>query len=119
MAEDEFTKSGLSPTYAYLLMVVYDREGISQKELGETLHLQPSTVTRLIDKVISKGLVYKDLEGRTAHIYTTDKGKQLEQTIHDCWMSLRRRYTDILGESEGDKLTLHLDQVSNHLENKE
>lgn len=37
MAEDEFAMSGLSPTYAYLLMAVYDKEGISQKELSEIL----------------------------------------------------------------------------------
>jgi DNA-binding MarR family transcriptional regulator len=119
MAEEEFAISGLSPTYAYLLMVVYDKEGISQKELGEILHLQPSTVTRLIDKVIGRGLINKELEGRTAHIYATEKGKELEKTIHECWMNLRRRYTDILGESEGDELTLRLDQVSNQLENKD
>ena len=27
MAEDEFAASGLSPTYAYLLMAVYEKEG--------------------------------------------------------------------------------------------
>src|SRR5690625_7396174 len=64
MAEDEFSMSGLSPTYAYLLMTVYDKEGISQKELGEILHLQPSTITRLVEQLNSRCQVYKDLCGR-------------------------------------------------------
>jgi len=119
MAEDEFSVSGLSPTYAYLLMVVYDKEGISQKELGEILHLQPSTVTRLIERLISRSLIYKKVEGRNSLVYTTDKGKNLQKTIHESWMNLRSRYTDILGEEAGENLTLRLDQVSNQLENKE
>ena len=119
MAEDEFSMSGLSPTYAYLLMAVYDKEGISQKELGEILHLQPSTITRLVEKLISRGLIYSDVNGRISLIYTTDKGKELEKTIHECWMNLRSRYRDILGEKEGDELTLRLDQISDQLENKE
>ncbi|MET3508060.1 MarR family winged helix-turn-helix transcriptional regulator [Halalkalibacter oceani] len=119
MAEDEFARSGLSPTYAYLLMAVYEKEGISQKELSEILHLKPSTVTRLIEKLTSKGLVYNKVEGRMSLIYTTEKGKNLEKTIHECWMNLRQRYRDILGEREGDELTLHLDKISDQLENKE
>lgn len=119
MAEEEFVRSGLSPTYAYLMMTVYDKEGISQKELGEILHLKPSTVTRHIEKLISRGLIYHDVEGRMSFIYSTDKGKDLEKTIHECWMNLLRRYRDILGDKEGDELTLRLDQVSDQLENKE
>lgn len=119
MAEEEFTISGLSPTYAYLLMAVYDKEGISQKELGEILHLQPSTVTRFIEKLTAKDLIYNKVEGRLSLIYTTKKGKELEKTIYECWMNLRRRYADILGEKEGDELTLRIDQVSDRLENKE
>src|SRR5690625_8002005 len=81
MAEDEFSMSGLSPTYAYLLMTVYDKEGISQKELGEILHLQPSTITRLVEKLISRGLIYSYVNGKLSLIYTINKGKDLEKTI--------------------------------------
>ena len=116
MAEDEFAVTGLSPTYAFLMMTVYDREGISQKELGEMLHLQPSTVTRLIEKLVIKGLIHKQVQGRMALIYTTDKGKVLKNMIYECWNNLRGRYNAILGENEGDNLTLHLSKVSDQLE---
>ncbi|MEF3302895.1 MarR family winged helix-turn-helix transcriptional regulator [Paenibacillus sp. GYB003] len=118
MAEDEFAESGLSPTYAFLLMAVYEKEGISQKELGEILHLQPSTVTRLIEKLAGKGLIYSRTEGRLSLICTTDKGKALEAVIHRCWNNLRSRYGAILGEREGDELSFRLDQACDRLENK-
>ncbi|MDF2684163.1 MAG: transcriptional regulator, MarR family protein [Brevibacillus sp.] len=119
MADEEFAVSGLSPTYAFLMMAVYEKEGISQKELGEILHLQPSTVTRFIEKLIGKGLIYSRVEGRLSLIYSTEKGKALEGVINECWNHLRSRYAAILGAKEGDELSLYLDQVSNRLENIE
>ncbi|MEE8416834.1 MAG: MarR family transcriptional regulator [Desulfobacterales bacterium] len=49
MAEEEFRRTGLSPSHAFLMMLVNDNPGIGQKELCEQLHLAPSTVTRFID----------------------------------------------------------------------
>jgi len=114
--EDEFARCGLSPNGAFLLLAVLEEEGINQKKLGEILHLQPSTVTRLIEKLIHKGVIHSRVEGRSSLIYTTDKGKALEPVIHECWMNLRDRIYEILGDKESDALTLRLDQVSDQLE---
>lgn len=116
MAEEEFAPSGISPTFAYALLAIYEKEGISQKELGELLHLQPSTVSRFIEKLMIRGLIYNEMDGRISRIYTTERGKNLQSTIQECWMSLRKRYADILGEKESDDLTLHLYEVSEKLE---
>lgn len=115
MAEDEFAVSGMSPTSAFLLMAVFEKDGISQKELGQILHLQPSTVTRLIEKLAAKNLLYNRVEGRLSLIFATDRGKAMEPVIHECWNSLRSRYTAILGK-EGDELSLQLYKVSDQLE---
>lgn len=119
MADDEFAPSGLSPSSAFLLMAVFEKDGISQKELGETLHLQPSTVTRLIEKLIVKGLLTNRTEGRMSLISATEKGKALDATINECWMNLRRRYALILGDEQGLELSLHLADVSDRLEKLE
>ncbi|WNR43070.1 MarR family winged helix-turn-helix transcriptional regulator [Paenibacillus roseipurpureus] len=64
MAEETFKSTGLSPTYAFLLMAVHEQPGISQKELGEALHLTPSTITRFIEKLIHKELVLSRNRGK-------------------------------------------------------
>ncbi|WP_254778141.1 MarR family winged helix-turn-helix transcriptional regulator [Paenibacillus sp. cl141a] len=118
MAEDSFAATGLSPTAAFLLMTLYEKDGISQKELGQHLHLQPSTVTRVIEKLAAKGLLHNRVEGRLSLIYITDKGRALEDVIHQGWQQLRDRYTAIMGD-EGDNLSLRLDEISNQLEKVE
>lgn len=116
MAEEDFRKTGLSPTYAFLLMAVYEQEGITQKELSAILHLTPSTVTRFIEKLEAKRLVLSQADGRLSRIYSTEQGKALKPEIEKAWDDLHDRYSAILGREEGDELTLKLDDVSNELE---
>lgn len=116
MAEEEFGRTGLSPAYAFLLMAVYERDGLTQKELGEVLHLTPSTVTRFIEKLERKRLVITRQDGRLSRVYLTDGGRAMRKQIEDCWTSLHERYAKVLGREEGDRLTRRLHDVSVELE---
>lgn len=118
MAEEEFAKTGLSPTYGFLLMTVNEKPGISQNEICEVLHLAPSTLTRFIDKLEGKGLVTRKSEGKNSFIYSTEKGKEQQKDIEKAWLSLYHRYSEILGYEEGDKLTETVNDAVNKLEKK-
>lgn len=63
--EEEFGKLGLSPSHGYLLFAIAENPDASQKELGEIMELDPSTVTRFIDTLVSKGLAKKPVRGRS------------------------------------------------------
>ncbi|MGF9911325.1 MarR family transcriptional regulator [Paenibacillus ehimensis] len=117
MAEEEFAPAGLSPTYAFLLMVVKENPGITQRDLSETLHIAPSTSTRFIDKLVVKGLVERRNEGKLALIYPTEEGLRLQQTINQCWHRLMGRFMGALGE-EGQVLTGMLHQAAKKLDSK-
>ncbi|MFX4262433.1 MarR family winged helix-turn-helix transcriptional regulator [Pelotomaculum propionicicum] len=118
MAEEEFAPTGLSPAYAFLLMIVHERPGISQQELGSALHLTPSTVTRFIDKLEVKGFVTRTVEGKNSLINLTEKGLVLQERIEQAWSSLYDRYSDILGEEEGDSLTKLIFDAGERLDGK-
>lgn len=118
MAEDEFSLTGLSPTSAFLMMTVLENGGISQKDIGRILHLQPSTITRLIASLEAKGLLESRSEGRMSLIFATDRGKDMESRIHESWNKLRQRYNTIL-KSQDDELSLNLYEVSNRLDDAE
>jgi DNA-binding MarR family transcriptional regulator len=118
MAEESFAKIGLSPTYAFLMMLVKDHPGISQKELSEQLHITPSTITRFIDKLEHKGLVQRRNEGKSVLIDPTENGLKLQDEIKQCWENLYNRYSEILGYQEGQNLTNLTHQASELLEEK-
>jgi len=116
MAEEEFAVTGLAPSHAFLLMTVNYKQGIQPKELSEQLQLMPSTVTRLIEKLETKGLVERKSVGKITEVSSTVAGKKLDKKIKSAWMSLYHRYTNLLGEKEGKKLTELIYNASKKLE---
>ncbi|MNH83361.1 putative HTH-type transcriptional regulator YusO [compost metagenome] len=116
MAEESFRKTGLSPTHAFLMMLVIDKPGISQSELAENLHLKPSTITRLVDKLVEKGLIERKSEGKRSLNFPTEQGSAILKEIKDSWKTLLRSYSDILGEEEGKALNKLIHEAGNKLE---
>src|SRR5690606_23164267 len=68
---------GLSPSHAYLLLLVLDNPGIQPTGICTQLQLTPSTITRLIEKLEEKNLVTRTTEGKNTSVFPTD----LAQTI--------------------------------------
>ena len=118
MAEEEFRSTGLSPSHAFLMMLVTDKPGIGQKELCEKLHLAPSTVTRFIDTLTYKGYLKRKSDGKATTIYLTPDGLSLSGHIYSAWKSLHQRYTKILGLKAGDDLTRQIHEAERKLGNK-
>ncbi|WP_315117699.1 MarR family transcriptional regulator [uncultured Clostridium sp.] len=116
MAEEEFEITGLSPTYALLINIVNANKGVGQKEIGEALHMTPSTITRFIDKLEVKELVIRKCEGKNCRIYPTEKGKRLQSDIDKAWSNLHERYSKILGYEEGERLIDIIDRLEIKLE---
>lgn len=100
VADEAFSKTGLSPSHALLLYIVNQRNDIHQKELGELLHLTPSTITRFIEKLERKGLVFRKTSGKNVYICTTEMGLLMQPEIIKAWNNLHAMYEDILTEDE-------------------
>ncbi|MFD1356783.1 MarR family winged helix-turn-helix transcriptional regulator [Fictibacillus halophilus] len=116
MAEESFKKTGLSPTHAFLLMLVNNKPGISQSELAEELHMMPSTITRFIDKLVIKGLLERKAEGKRSFIFPTEAGENTQEEIKEAWKDLYRNYSAVLGEDAGKELTILIREAGNTLE---
>jgi DNA-binding MarR family transcriptional regulator len=115
LAEEEFAAAGLAPSYAFLLMTVNDKPGIQPSEISAQMQLAPSTVSRLIEKMEHRGYLTRTSVGKFTRVYPTERSKKLDKKIHDAWMNLYRRYSDLLGEEKGRKLTTGVYSASRKL----
>lgn len=97
MAEEEFKRTELSPNYAFIILLVGERPGVTQKEIGEYLQLTPSTITRFVDKLETKGLVRRAVQGKSALLYPTEAGQELAPELAVTWKRLYHRYSRVLG----------------------
>lgn len=116
MAEEEFKKTGLSPSYAIAVMLINNEKGLSQNEISQKLNIKPSTTSRFMDKLEIKGLVSRKVEGKVSYLYPTSKGEVLQEEIAKCWKNLHNRYSEILGYEEGARLTDEIYLAANELE---
>lgn len=116
LADAAFKELGLSPSHAFMLQLVNEQPGITQKELAEYLSLAPSTLTRFADKLVYGGYIERDQKGKVVRIYPTAAGKALQQPFEEAWSRLYRQYSTILGEQSGIDLTRTIDQANRRLE---
>lgn len=94
----------LPPSHAYLLMIVLEEPGIQPSGLAAELHLQPSTITRLVEKLEEKKLLVRTTEGKITNIYPTPKAKELLPRMKQCIQKFSKKYASLLGKEESCRL---------------
>lgn len=73
---------GLTYTQYIVMMVLWDKESITVKALGDMLYLDSGTITPLVKKLEGQGLVTRTrsaADERSVIVALTDKGRQLEE----------------------------------------
>lgn len=79
-------KYDLTYTQYIVLMVLWEKDHISVKEIGSRLYLDSGTLTPLINKLIAKGYIKKEkskLDERESVISLTKKGLELKEDIKE------------------------------------
>jgi len=109
---------GLTYTQYLVMIVLWEKDGISLKELGSKLRLDSGTLTPLLKKLENDGNIERTRDKRDERnliIYLSDKGKQLmqeaEKVPNNIACSLPMDLDGVVGLRE--QLKLILDQLEN------
>ena len=115
LAGESWKKVDLSPSHAYLLMIVIDDPGVQPGMLSEELQLTPSTITRLIEKLEEKKLLVRTTAGKVTNVYPTPKGKDMLPKLKECVNHFFNAYSKILGREESLQLTQNMHKLTDKL----
>lgn len=115
LANESWKKVSLSPSHAYLLMAVLEEPGIQPSGLSSMLHLQPSTITRLIEKLEEKKLLVRTTEGKITNVYPTPKAKELHPKMKECLNHFYQKYSLLLGKEESSRLVTDMGKIADKL----
>ena len=115
LAKESWSKVNLSPSHAYLLMMAIEEPGIQPSALADHLQLQPSTISRLVEKLETVKLVVRTTEGKITNVYPTPKGKELLPKLKECLNEFYSSYASILGREESAKLVLSMSKIADKL----
>lgn len=116
IADEEFKSTGISTSYAFVLMTVNEKPGIQPMEISQQMMLTPSTVTRLVDKLESKKYLRREYEGKQVKVFPTEKSLVIDKKLRDSWLNLFKKYSDILGENVSIALTTDISKAVEKLE---
>lgn len=83
----EFQKLDLTTGQPKVLAILSQKEGYLQKDLAVRCHVEPATMTSILNNMSAKGLIYKKQEsvsgGKRAYsIFLTDKGHAMAHKVN-------------------------------------
>jgi len=99
-------------------LVISLREGLSQKELSEHLHISKSTTAKAVKNLTEKGYVIrkKDKEdGRLEHLYLTEKGREISPFVQSIFQKIIEVSTRELSQTEITQLLTLMQKVLNNI----
>ena len=103
----KFTVLGIHPGQIPVLSMIAEHEGISLRELADTIHIKPPTVTVTVQRLEKNSLVCKKpdpADQRVARIYLTEKGEKIKQEIKGLFEENERILTTGFSEAELNQL---------------
>ena len=115
LATESWKKVGLSPSHAYLLMIVLEQPGVQPGAIAAEIHLTPSTITRLIEKLEEKKLLVRTTDGKVTNVYATPKAKALDPKMKECIVAFTQKYEEILGAEETARVIQNINKLNDKL----
>lgn len=109
---------GLYPGQEFLLMHLWDTGAVRQAELIKAMDLDPSTVTKMLQRLEQTGHVRRrpDPDDRRAVLVeATEKSCALRTEVRDAWSGLEEHTLAGLGTAERAELTRLLAKVEENL----
>jgi DNA-binding MarR family transcriptional regulator/photosystem II stability/assembly factor-like uncharacterized protein len=92
-AEDLLSEIGLHVGQEMVLCALWQKEGVTQTELGERLAVRPATVTNALRRLERKGLVRRVPDAddqRISRVFPTDEGRERRSEVEEQWSELER-----------------------------
>ena len=100
MYDDELRPFGLKATQLNLLVVVAQLGPVRRIEIGRVIHLDPSTLTRNLQVMLSNGWIEEvadDEDGRGLPLQATRRGKALLEEVAPAWKQAQGKAEKLLG----------------------
>lgn len=107
---------GMQPDFWRVLFVLGDEKGKTMGDLADSLSMNPPKVSKLMDKMVSKGLVLRKADeddNRRVLAYITDKGLSALARMHEPVERFESELREKLGLSSHKQLQTLLVKLRN------
>jgi len=109
---------GLYRGQSRVLGALWEQEGLTHTELAHLLHVQPATVTKMLQRMEKAGFVERrhDLEDRrVSRVYLTAAGRAVREDVQEVWRRLEEEAFSGFTEMEGMLLRQFFSRIRDNL----
>lgn len=103
LADEAFKSMDITPTQGFTLIAINKIGLKSPSDIAKELYMQPSTITRFVDKLEMLGYVKREYKGRKVEIYLTAKGLEKAKEASKCLERLNSLTLEVLPKQEKDE----------------
>lgn len=103
--DEKLMKYDLTSSQVSVLCQLWHKDGLTQKEIQESLNLKAASVSGLVDTLTSKGVIVRTQDpedARVKRLYLTEKGENLRHLSFEAIKEIESILTH--GFSEDEKL---------------
>ena len=115
--DDAMRSHGITASQFTLLTQLAQQDGITAAEIGLSLDIEKSTLSRNLKRLLALGHIIMDppagRRGRGLHL--TPKGQAVIKEAYPVWQAAQRRATDVMGSSSKatlDDLVAHAERLA-------
>lgn len=120
--EREWTRAfkpfGLTPSQAFMLRVVLEREAITGTDLASELNITKATCSRTVDGLIQLGYVDRvqaGEDGRSHELHPTSKAKKIKNEINQASGEVTKKIKKVIGNGKFESTVLSLRSISSSI----
>src|SRR5216110_2601839 len=77
-----------------LLKCLWNQDGLSQKEIADSMGIQAATATRMVIRMEQSGFVERRTDPddqRVSNVYLTERGRSLQPVVEQGWMAIEQQ----------------------------
>ena len=106
----------ITPEQWGILRVLWEEEGLSQKEIGDRLFKDKPNITRMLDALERKGLIFRQPTDRRRYsIFLTKEGKKLQEEVLPTVLEMQEKAINALTKNDLETLQNLLNQIYGNL----
>jgi DNA-binding MarR family transcriptional regulator len=106
---------GVTASQGYTILSLPKEDNLNMNELSEAMGLASSTMTRIVDGLVCKELVYRksdDEDRRVVRVGLTDRGQEVRRTLDKALQDFFKPALDEIREDERPAILHALEQVT-------
>ena len=113
---------GMHPGQETVLLTLVENDGQTMTALADALEVKPPTITKMVSRMSSQGLVTRnslETDRRSYTVFLTEDGRNKANELKSLWKRLEKEAMSALDEKDRKRFARMLGQVAENLASRE